>query len=107
MNLSSFVTRRFVKPEPQCVTKIFGPVKTSYSCAQIVMVEQWRRAMEAGKVVAANAHKQVENRLPLVRVRWRRHAVSQPVCRFTPDFLSRSRQRQPLRWLRYYATKLP
>src|SRR6266446_6352032 len=104
--LSGFMTHCFVEPEPQCVTKIFGPVKSFYRRAQIVVVEQWRRVTKLGEVVATDAYKQIANRLSRVRVWWRRHTVSEPAHRLTPDFLSRSRKRQPLRWLRYCATKM-
>src|SRR5258707_1146925 len=70
LELCGFDTSRIVKPEPQCVTKIFGPVKSFYGRAQIVMVEQWRRAAKLGKVVAANAHEQIANRQSRVRGPW-------------------------------------
>src|SRR5690348_6588304 len=107
MKLSGFDTSCFVKPEPQCVTKILGPVKSSYSCAQIIMVEQWRRATKLGKVVAGNARKLIANRQSHIRVLWRRLCFNEQANCLTPDLLSRSRKRQPLRWQRNCATKLP
>src|SRR5436190_1683306 len=105
MKLSGVDTSCFVKPEPQCVTKILGPVKSSYSRAQIVMVEQWWGAPKLGKVIPTNAHKQIANRLSYVRVRWRRRCFGEQAHRLAPDLLSRGGKRQPLLRQRNGATK--
>src|SRR5436190_10145178 len=103
--MDGFDSRCFVKPEPQSVTKIFGPVKSLYGRAQIVVVEQWGRAPKLGKVVAAKTHQQIGNRLLRGRVPGRLR-FSKPVHRLTPDFLSRGGKHQALSWRRNSATKL-
>src|SRR5215218_1979552 len=93
--LSGFPSSCFIKSEPQRVARLLGPVVSLYRRGQIVVVEQWRRATNLGKIVARNAREELSKHLLQVRVRWRCHSFHEQTRCLTPDFLALGRQRQP------------